>query len=896
MPRSSCTRLKPSALGVGPSQLFYRQLLLLVCVALAYALLGRLGLLLAIPPGYATALFPPAGLALACTLRWGPQVLPGVWLGSMLMNLSVMWPDGSWPNLGQAVLAGTLGVGAALQAVLGRTLLQEQHRTGDLFNDERGLLRFAVLGGALSTTVGASFGIGSLWLSGNIAANAVGFSWLTWWVGDSIGVLIVTPLTLLALSPAGSPGRLQLRAIALPITVTFILVTAVFVRVSAWENQKLQTAFYEQASRIVRNIQRAFLQHLDGLGQVARLYAASDDIDPNEFAVFTRELISRNEGSVSFGWVRNVSDGERERYEQAMRQILTPDFRIWRRDLSGNAMPAEPQPRYFPITYMEPAASYPLRGFDNGSEPLRRHLMEAALQQQLPLASPRLRLRQLERTTSAVLLAQPMMAGTGLATERDLIVAGVNIDSTVQHALRELPTDGLDVVISDLDADNERRLLYSSLPSPVRPKMLYQHESRWSFAGRHWQIEVLAPDQNLSFTRSWQAWLVLVGGMLFTGLTGAMLMLVHGRALRVQQLVTERTAELTRQQQTLQAISDSAADAILLLDETGAVHMANPAAERLLQMSAVLLRGKRLQQWLPDWQDAWLEPIDGNTVFRQETVLQSASGSLRNVELALSGLQRDGERRYCCLLHDLTERIAGERVKAEFVAMVSHELRTPLTSIRGALALLRHGDWQGDPEQRQRLLAMADDNSQRLLALVNDLLDFEKLEMGKLSISLEPTDLSAQLQHAIDEMTGFASSNQVRLLLDNNLPAGLTLPLAPPRFNQVMVNLLSNAVKFSPAGSAVTVRAYATSDRVHIAVSDEGIGIAPDKQQFIFQKFWQADASASRRHSGTGLGLAISKALVDLMHGQINFHSTAGRGTTFWLEFPLATPSATELS
>ncbi|HEX4910628.1 MAG TPA: HAMP domain-containing sensor histidine kinase, partial [Permianibacter sp.] len=270
----------------------------------------------------------------------------------------------------------------------------------------------------------------------------------------------------------------------------------------------------------------------------------------------------------------------------------------------------------------------------------------------------------------------------------------------------------------------------------------------------------------------------------------------------------------------------------------------------------------------------------------RETRLTPQEAPPRDVEVALTSLQRTGQRRYCCLLHDMTDRIAHERIKREFVAMVSHELRTPLTSIRGALALLGSGQVSNDPSQHQQLLKIATDNSKRLLLLVNDLLDFEKLEVGRFELALRRVAVLPLLQQTLDELHGFAQSQAVTLELQNHIPDDTELKLAPDRFVQIMVNLLSNAIKFSTQGSLVHVRASLDGDDVCIEVIDQGIGIAADKQAFIFQKFWQADASASRKHSGTGLGLAISKGLTEAMAGRIGFHSTLGRGSTFWLRFP----------
>lgn len=875
--------------SIGSLRLRQRTLLLLPGIALAYFLLGRLGLLLAIPPGFATAVFPPAGLALFCLIRFGPAALPGIWLGSVLMNLSTAWPAIGLPGAAQLLMTAMIGAGAAGQAGFGWWLLKRHVGLPLAWDDERALLRFAMLGGGISTLIGASIGIASLLAAGQIGRDEAAFNWLTWWVGDSIGVALITPLLLLASSPPGSESRQQLRAIILPLAVTFTLVTLLFIRASHWEQQQIQQRFLDLAGRMERQLQRAFQEHLDSLYQIERFFSASQEVSHADFAAFIRAEIDKFKGNVSLSWVHRVQDSERPAYERDMQRQLGNGFQIWQRDNNGSKIPASARADYFPIGYIEPAANAWLIGFDNGSEPTRRALMETTLRRGKTTTSPRIALRQLDQQVAAVLVARPVQRRD--TTDRtSLAVVGIQIAATVDYALHDLTNNGVAMTLHDNTDGAAGELLFSNLPAGVHTEPAFRHDVDWPFSGRVWRIGIYALPHYLRDTHSWQAWLVMVGGMLFTLLIGAMLLLVHGRTLRVQRLVEQRTAELARQQQTLQTISDSAADAILLLDQHGCIQMANPAAEALLQESAVLLRGQPLSRWLREWQSDWLVDADHNGqhgVWR-DTRLHQPHAPTRDVEIALTSLQRTGERRYCCLLHDVTERIAHERMKREFVAMVSHELRTPLTSIRGALALLNSGQVGRDADNHQQLLRIATENSKRLLLLVNDLLDFEKLEMGKFELTLRPVTVAPLLQQTIEELHGLALSQAVTVQLQNDLPEQTALMLVPERFVQILINLLSNAIKFSNRNGLVQLRAFLDGNEVCIEVVDQGIGIAADKQAFIFQKFWQADASASRKHSGTGLGLAISKGLTEAMAGRIGFRSTIGHGSTFWLRFPLA--------
>jgi PAS domain S-box-containing protein len=237
---------------------------------------------------------------------------------------------------------------------------------------------------------------------------------------------------------------------------------------------------------------------------------------------------------------------------------------------------------------------------------------------------------------------------------------------------------------------------------------------------------------------------------------------------------------------------------------------------------------------------------------------------------------------------DITERKRVERIKDEFVATVSHELRTPLTAVLGSLALLREGSAGELPTAAQPLVEMGYQNTERLNALVNDILDIARLESGRMEFSSEVVDLAPFLERALALNASYAERYGVRFALD--APTGLRIVADAHRLLQVITNLLSNAAKFSPPGGEVRVSAQARDGRVTIAVRDRGRGILPEFEDRVFERFAQADSSDSRHKGGTGLGLAIAKAMVEQMDGRIWFESEMNRETVFFVELPLAEP------
>jgi two-component system sensor histidine kinase BarA len=228
----------------------------------------------------------------------------------------------------------------------------------------------------------------------------------------------------------------------------------------------------------------------------------------------------------------------------------------------------------------------------------------------------------------------------------------------------------------------------------------------------------------------------------------------------------------------------------------------------------------------------------------------------------------------------------SNRLKSEFLANVSHELRTPLNSILGFADLLRDATGAADTKTARYANNILQ-SGKHLLDLINDLLDLAKIEAGKMQIRSEPLSLADLLEGLTNIIKPLAESKQLTLSADVAADVPI-IQTDPGKLQQVLYNFLSNAIKFSPSGGRIELAAVREEDdHVRISVTDFGPGIPSDKQQLIFEKFRQIDASVTRTHGGTGLGLAISKELTSLLGGSIGVRSTPGQGATFWIRVPL---------
>jgi signal transduction histidine kinase len=231
------------------------------------------------------------------------------------------------------------------------------------------------------------------------------------------------------------------------------------------------------------------------------------------------------------------------------------------------------------------------------------------------------------------------------------------------------------------------------------------------------------------------------------------------------------------------------------------------------------------------------------------------------------------------------ERQIMERLKDEFVSSVSHELRTPLTSIAGSLGLLVAKAAGNLPDPVARLLSIAHRNSQRLVRLVNDILDIEQMESGRVAFSFTRVEVRSLVEQAIEASRGFAEGCGVRIRLETRC-AAREVRADSDRLAQVVTNLLSNAIKFSPADSEVVVAIEQETDAVRISVRDHGSGISAAFKPRIFERFAQADATNTRQKGGTGLGLSIVKQIVDRLGGEVGYADAPGGGTIFHVALP----------
>ncbi|MDD3014701.1 MAG: GAF domain-containing protein, partial [Candidatus Gastranaerophilales bacterium] len=335
-------------------------------------------------------------------------------------------------------------------------------------------------------------------------------------------------------------------------------------------------------------------------------------------------------------------------------------------------------------------------------------------------------------------------------------------------------------------------------------------------------------------------------------------------------------------------------DGVIALNEEYLIESCNQEVENIFEYPVSEIKGKSISVLMPQ-----LIINNGKLVFAKEKqrvispnvsdlelIGLKKSGSNFSLEIGVNKILFEKKLKFIFLIRDITERKKIEQMKNEFISTVSHELRTPLTSIQGSLELVLSTSFGDIPDQIRNLVGITYKNCIRLSNLINDLLDIEKIEIGKMQFRLETMELIPVIKEAIEANKSYAEKFNVKFIFKPNND-NIKVNVDKNRLIQVITNLLSNAVKFSPPGDIVTIYMSRENDFSRISISDNGSGIPEGFKSKIFQKFSQSDSSNTRQKGGTGLGLSISKAIIEKMGGSISYISEENKGSTFYFDIPV---------
>ncbi len=570
----------------------------IVIVALGYFLAGKVALLLAIPPGYATAVWPAAGLALTAVLLVGPHAGLGVLLGSFAVNVSVA----ASLHTSDVLIAFGIGAGAAAQAVVGARLVRRfvPHLALERPAD---IARFLALGGPVSCALNASVGPVILLAAGRITTSEFAFNWWTWWVGDAIGVMTTSPLLLVAFAEPRALWRARALTVALPLVVALGLAVIAFVTTSGVEQRRVQHRFGERATTVAEAVRRHLLVSADVVRDMAALRQVNPTLDAATFAQFAALQRGPESGIQALSWNPRIRADEREAFEAEGSQ-LRPPVRIH----AGPEGVLDPAGDHFPSLWIDPLeGNEAALGFDLRSESVRRRALERARETRAHVVTDSVRLVQERSDQAGFLIMVPVFEESAQAPSAGALVGmAVGVFRTwdfLRAATRGVSHDGL--VVTLVEDSRDVALLPERSSEGADAGLL----TEFSMAqhGAPWTLRVTATPAYAAAARSWVGWGVLAAGLMFAALLGGGLLVLTGRASSIERLVAERTSALSeahrvsRQERAkFERLLEAAPDPVLIIDEAGTLVLVNRQAEVAFEYSRDEMVGQKVEMLLPE--------------------------------------------------------------------------------------------------------------------------------------------------------------------------------------------------------------------------------------------------------------------------------------------------------
>ena len=502
-------------------------------VTIAYLITGKAALWLALPPGYASAIFPPAGIAVAAAFILGTRALPWVFLGSLLLNAWTAFSTNQGLDATGFMAALVIAGASALQAGAGGWMLRRAIGYPSPFDRGTEIFRFMLLTPAICL-VSPTLSVSGLALLGIVAPENIAANWLSWWAGDLLGVLMMVPVVLALVGEPRKLWRSRIMSVAFPMLLGLALFVAMYLKVNQWEQDVILTEYRQLTQQTLDQIRLGLVQESAMLTQMQGLFMRDPkgNVTRQEFHRYCQSTLKDFPMIQLLEWVARVTDSNRNLFEAAQRKEM-PGFHITERDEQGIPRPASRRETYYPVTYIEPLqGNEAALGFDLESGPRRAEALNLANDSELTV------------TTAPIKLVQ---GGAGI-----LILKAVRIDGQItgdvmvvlkardfiRGVMPAASNGNLYVRLLDVDAGVP---LYDNFPDIYIATLTEHH---FDFGGRHYLLLTTPTPAYYRQHRSWQSWGVLALGTFGTTLLGALLLLGSGYTARVESQVAERTEAL----------------------------------------------------------------------------------------------------------------------------------------------------------------------------------------------------------------------------------------------------------------------------------------------------------------------------------------------------------------
>jgi signal transduction histidine kinase len=876
-----------------------------------YWLLGILGISLAIPPGYASPVFPAAGFAMAVLLH-GKHYWSSIWFSSFLLEL---WVANTHHPLNTTDIIVAIGMasGSALQAFTGSWLIKRViHKGWHSLTDDRDILLCLGLAGPVACLISATISNSSLYAAHIINANELMSGWLHWWLGDALGVLVMLPLCLTFFNWRTALWRGRLLTLSLPMLVVLSLVSGAVFIASMWETTKLHDTIKDYGENLSTRLDRRFVAHKTILASLRRLVEVTPNLNFTTFDYFTSITLHDNPDIFALSMNPYVLLSERQDFEAKMAKINeSGHFEIKERNAQGQLVRAQPRPSYVPVGFIAPLTSNKAAvGYDIHSEPIRHAAIQHAINTRAPAMTAPIQLVQEQQKRIGVLILNPIFQretnANKIATFAPLIgfaVAVIKVDEMVSIAISAVQNPDILFEIVDTEAPKERALLYTSDATRHSSDSDWAWQQTLTVANRHWLLTASPTAAYLQKNRQWTVPLVGSAGLMLASVLQILLLVITGRTAIVQRLVNQKTAELQvashaleDQNAQLNAVFTLSPDGLIAMTSAGVITFINPAFYAITGIETTALLGETEhtldtllqqraafpEQYIPLSECVYnaltqvIKPISLVLLTPKPTVLQ-----IIGMDNTVGSIAR------ILYFRDITYETEVDRMKSEFITTAAHELRTPLSSIYGYAEILHA--FPLTEKQQKDYQSIIYKQAKVMTDILTELLDLATLEArGEQELTLESISAQTVINNAL---ANFKLPEQ-RSAPELNLPiTDILLYGDQEKLHKVIHNVLSNAYKYSAAPSPVTLTLHsATSENVQyakhlgISITDQGIGMTQEEISRVCERFYRADASGTLL--GIGLGMSIVQSIILLHKGSLNISSEPAKGTTVTLWLP----------
>lgn len=877
----------------------YKQLKLQALLAGCYLFLATIGNLLAIPPGYASPIFPAAGFAAAIMLCFGHRAWLGILLGSFFLNLFLTQKLGS--NLNTSIFISLfISLGVGLQAHIAKRLVEKVVKAQwRKMEGVSSIISTLLLAGPVACLVAASIGNLVLYSFGLIRLEELPYSWCNWWVGDSLGVLVFLPICLGVIYRKERIWKGRIKVAFMPIILAILMAASAFIGTSRLENEYVMKEVFEQGESFNHLLQQRFNAHQEAIASLRRLIEVTPEMTTEQFEYFTRMTLLDNTDISALSINAYLEAGQRNDFEMRMRKMLNnPSFQVTERNADGDLISAGSRQDYVAVQFISSLQTNAAAlGYDINSESVRREAIRSAMLTGEPAVTAPIQLVQGLKDSLGLLVLHPAFSRYADFEEESKIFAfavGVlNINEMVEAATAQTRNPELHYRILDKSSKSDVPVFQTSaLPTLMGKEYMLKFDL--NFVDRYWQIEVTPSQRYMQQMRSFMPLAVGVGSLLAVAMLQILVLTITGQNSVIRRKVEEQTRELRTKTKVisdrnaqLDAVFQCTPDGMIAFAENGTIKYANPALRNMLELKDERgMEESMLDAMLSDWQSPEGNFVGISSYFSEDGVKEKVHilnlNKPRKLCLQVLGIHT-GAKNIPRILHfrDVTNELEVQKMKTDFLSHAAHELRTPMTTILGYTELLLARDYS--KEIRYEMLQTVQRQTSLIVNMINDLLDIARIEANSQPhVHFVEFDLVSLLKEIVDELTFDLKRWPVKLKLQEHEH---TMLGDRQKMRQAIMNVIVNAHKYSPSGGQITLKLETLPSHYLLIIEDSGIGMTADELRHVGEKFWRADISGNT--PGTGLGVAIVREILSLHGGSLSFTSVFGRGTIATMNVPI---------